>query len=116
LKVRQENIGGGGGVPFVILNQDRGRNLGGGGGGNTRNHRDNNDTILCEVTKSLHNNPRKYPLEKRGVESVCVTNKFLKVFIGNLGREGRALQILEEVIKTVGSEVNDYVALLGYIS
>jgi hypothetical protein len=51
------------------------------------------------------------PLEKRGVESVCVINKFLKVFIGNLGREGRAPQILEEAIKTVGPEVNDYVVL-----
>jgi hypothetical protein len=40
----------------------------------------------------------------------------LKVFIGNLGGEGRASQIPEEAIKTVGSEVNDYVALLGYIS
>jgi hypothetical protein len=40
----------------------------------------------------------------------------LKVFKGNLRREGRAPQILEKVIKTVGSEVNDYVVLLGYIS
>jgi hypothetical protein len=39
----------------------------------------------------------------------------LKVFIGNLGREGRAQQILEEAIKAVGPEVNHYVALLGYI-
>jgi hypothetical protein len=112
LKVRQENKGGRGAYR-LIPNQDRGRNL----GGDTRNHRDNDDTIPCEVTKSLHDNPRKYiPVEKRGVGSVYVINKFLAVFIGDLGREGRAPQILEEAIKTVGPEVNDYVALLGYIS
>jgi hypothetical protein len=82
------------------------------GGGDTRNHRDNVDTIPCEVTKSLHDNPRKYiPVEKRGVESVCVINKFLKVFIGNLEREGRAPQNFEEATKTFGPEVNDCVVL-----
>ncbi len=57
----------------------------------------------------------RIPLEKDHVESVCVINKFLKIFIGNLRSEGRALQILEEVIETVGSKANDYVILLGYI-
>jgi hypothetical protein len=79
-----------------------------------RNHRGNDDTISWGVTKSLHNNP-SIPLEKRGVKSVCVINKFLKVSICNLGREGKAQQILEEAIKTVGPEVNDYVVLLGCI-
>jgi hypothetical protein len=51
------------------------------------------------------------PLEKCRVESVCVINQFLKVLIGNLGREERAPPILEEAIKTVGPEVNDYVVL-----
>jgi hypothetical protein len=40
----------------------------------------------------------------------------LKVFQGNLGRKGRAAQILEEAIKAVGPEANDYVVLLGYVS
>ena len=43
-------------------------------------------------------------------------NKLLKVFQCNLGSEGRATQILEEAIKTVGPEANDYVVLVGYIS
>jgi hypothetical protein len=38
----------------------------------------------------------------------------LKVFIGNLGSEGRAPQILKEMIETVGPEANDYVVLLWY--
>jgi hypothetical protein len=56
------------------------------------------------------------PLDKGRVESVCVIDKFLKVFIGNMGSEGRAPQILEEAIETVSPEANDYVVLLGYIS
>jgi hypothetical protein len=83
-----------------------------------RNHSGNDDTISWGVTKSLHDNP-SIPLKKCGVKSVCVINKFLKVSICNLGREGRAPQILKEAIKTIGPEVNivnDYVVLLGCIS
>ena len=62
--------------------------------------------------KSLHEG---IPLdsEKRGVKSVCVINKFLKVFIANLGSERIELQILDEAIETVGPEANDYVVLVG---
>ena len=50
------------------------------------------------------------------VESVCVMNKFLNILQGNLRSEGRVMQIIEEAIKTVGPEVNDYIVLVRYIS
>jgi hypothetical protein len=43
------------------------------------------------------------------------TCTIMKVFQRNLGSEGRAPQILEEAIKTVGPEANDYVVLVGCI-
>ena len=78
------------------------------------------DTISSEVIKNLEPTctiiQECIPLQKGRVESVCVIKKFLKVFQGNLGSEGRALQILEEAIKTVGPEASDYVARVRYIS
>jgi hypothetical protein len=85
-----------------------------------RDHRSDDDAISCEVTEGLEPTctivQERIPLEKGRVESVCVINKFLKIFQGNLGIEGRATQILEEAIKAVGPKANDYVILLGYVS
>lgn len=71
----------------------------------TRNHHGNDDAIPCKVTESLEPTStiiqETIPLEKRCVEAVCIIDKFLNVFQGNLGREGRAPQILEEAIKAM---------------
>ena len=68
-----------------------------------RDHRGDDDAIPCEVTESLEPTgtiiQERISLEKGGVESICVINKFLEVFQGDLGIEGRAPQILEEAIK-----------------
>jgi hypothetical protein len=88
--------------------------------GGTRNHRDNDDVISCKVTESLKPTctiiQEAIPLKKRCIKCVCVIYKFLKVFQGNLGREGRTPQILKEAIKAVGPEANDYVVLLRYVA
>jgi hypothetical protein len=47
------------------------------------------------------------------VVGVCIINKLLKIFQLHLGSKRRAPQIIEEVIKAVGSEVNDYIVLVG---
>ena len=57
-----------------------------------------------EPAANLHDNLKTILLKKGRVEGVCIMDKFLKVFQGNLGREGRAPQILEEAIKAVGPE------------
>jgi hypothetical protein len=86
----------------------------------SRNHRGNDNTIPGKITESLEPTcpivQERIPLDKGRVESVCIINEFLKVFIGDLGSKRRTPQILEEAIKTVGPESNDYVVLLGYIS
>ena len=86
----------------------------------TRNHHSNDNAIPCKVTESLEPTStiiqETIPLEKRCVEAVCIIDKFLNVFQSDLGREGRASQILEEAIKVIGPEANDYVVLLGYVS
>ena len=47
----------------------------------------NDDTIPCEITKSLEPTctiiQERIPLDKGRVESVCIIDKFLKVFISN---------------------------------
>jgi hypothetical protein len=54
--------------------------------------------------------------EKHSVESVRIIDKFLKVLQGNLGSEGRALQVLKMVIKAVCPKTNDDVVFVGYIA
>jgi hypothetical protein len=85
--------------------------------GGSGNHPGNDDTILCKVAKSLEPTcaivQESIPLEKGCVEGVCVINKLLKVFQCN---DGRAPQILKEVIETAGPVANNYVVLVRYIS
>ena len=50
------------------------------------------------------------------VESVCVIDEFLKIFQGNLGREGRTPEVLEKAIKTICPQTDDYVVLVRYIA
>jgi hypothetical protein len=86
----------------------------------TRTGTNNDDTISCEVAKSLQPTCaivlECIPLEKSHVESVPVIDKFLMVLQGNLGNEGRAPQVLEMPIEAVGPEANDNVVFVGYIS
>jgi hypothetical protein len=86
----------------------------------SRNHGSNDDTISREVARSPQ--PTRaivlecIPLEKSHVESVCVVDKLLKELQGNLGNEGRAPQVLEKSMETVGPEANDDVIFVGYVS
>jgi hypothetical protein len=55
--------------------------------------------------------------ERRPPSRKCMHNKLILEGIHRqLGSKGRASQILEETIETVGPEANDYVILLWYIS
>jgi len=73
-------------------------------------HRIHEDTTSREVARSLE--PTRavvlecIPFEKGCVESVCVITEFLKVFQGDIGSEGRAPQVLEQAVETVGSKAN----------
>jgi hypothetical protein len=67
--------------------------------------------ILREVAKCLEPTSGiglKCVLYKEGrVESVNVINEFLNIFQGNLGSEGRPLQVLEKAIETICPQADD---------
>jgi hypothetical protein len=85
-----------------------------------RNHGGDDNAIPREVAKSFKPTRaiilERIPLEKGRVKSVSVIYKFLEIFQGNLGSEGRPPQILEKAIKAIGPETNDDVVLVGYIA
>ena len=87
--------------------------------GGSRNHCSGDDVISHKVTKGLE--PTRavvgegIPLEEGSVECVCIVNKLLKIFKGNLGSERRTLQVLEEMIKAIHLKMNDDVLLLRNI-
>jgi hypothetical protein len=74
--------------------------------------------ILRKVAKRLEPNSgiglKCVLFEEGRVESVSVINEFLNIFQGNLGSEGRPLQVLEKAIETICPQADDNVVFVGY--